>query len=525
MAIDAATVWEIRSTATAGNVNGGGFRTGASGTDYSQQDAAQYALTSVTSAGAGDTFLTASAAADMVGNICRVVSGTNFTTGWYEIISVSAGVSVTVDRQVTTGVGASGVINIGGALSLGSTLDDDFFEVPVGGNKVWIKAGTYTLGESIVVGALNSLLNPIIIEGYNTTRGDSPVGNDRPLIAAGSRIINFGAARYVKNIGFEYTGSSNFVTVGFRAQMENCRVYVSSTSQISALVTGQNSFVKDCEIISLRGNAVNMAGSFSVLSGCVIHDSNRGIAFSSSTAAYAEDCVVYACVESAVAGQMQSNHSLNNCIIFGEENNVGIGVNLHAGSQNFMIMNTIIAGFATGVNAVDWPMPYYDNNNNYYNNTADVSNWVKGPNSIALDPEFADVTQITGTGATTGGSDNILTDATKDFTALGVVAGRDFVYLVSGTNTTVGKYGITSVGTTTLTLDLDPSSSSTGSDIVYQITLARDFTPGANMSGVGTPGLLSPLDSVGYPDIGAVQRQPGGSGGGGMKLIGSGGLI
>jgi len=144
MAISANTVWEIRTTGTANNVNGGGFVTGASGTDFSQQDAAQYNLTSVTTAAADAILLHASAAADMVGNIAHIISGTNFTAGWYEIISVVAGVSITLDRTCTSAAGALGVVNIGGAMSLASTLDDDLFESVVAGNVVHVKNGKST---------------------------------------------------------------------------------------------------------------------------------------------------------------------------------------------------------------------------------------------------------------------------------------------------------------------------------------------------------------------------------------------
>lgn len=85
--------------------------------------------------------------------------------------------------------------------------------------------------------------------------------------------------------------------------------------------------------------------------------------------------------------------------------------------------------------------------------------------------EAANAIDITGTvlgiGATTGAGNSILTDATKDFTALGVIAGRDFVYVVSGTGVTAGIYRIATVGTTTLTLTTNPGSS--GSAIVYRV--------------------------------------------------------
>jgi hypothetical protein len=51
MALNAAIVWEIRTTGA--QTNGGGYKTGATGTNYSQQAAAQWANLAVTSDGAG----------------------------------------------------------------------------------------------------------------------------------------------------------------------------------------------------------------------------------------------------------------------------------------------------------------------------------------------------------------------------------------------------------------------------------------------------------------------------------------
>ena len=104
MAIATTIVWELRTTGV--DTNGGGYKPGATGTDFSQQDAAQYALTGVTTAAADAILLTANAAADMVGNICQIRSGTNFTTGFYEILSVVVGVSITLDRTCTSAAGA-----------------------------------------------------------------------------------------------------------------------------------------------------------------------------------------------------------------------------------------------------------------------------------------------------------------------------------------------------------------------------------------------------------------------------------
>jgi len=192
MALSASIVWEIRTTGS--DSNGGGFKTGASGTDYSQQDSAQYALTGLTSSGAGAVILTSSAAADMVGNLIQITGGTNFTTGFYEITSVSAGVSITVDRNCTTGAGAAGTGNIGGAVATINTVNNN----KVLGNKAYIKSGTYTVttrqdwsGDAYAWDGTN----PTILIGYNTTRGDNPKGNGRPVISCNTAGVDaFGIA-------------------------------------------------------------------------------------------------------------------------------------------------------------------------------------------------------------------------------------------------------------------------------------------------------------------------------------------
>jgi hypothetical protein len=50
MALSSATVLEVRTTGV--DTNGGGFVTGATGTDFSQQNAAQYSGTNLASAAA-----------------------------------------------------------------------------------------------------------------------------------------------------------------------------------------------------------------------------------------------------------------------------------------------------------------------------------------------------------------------------------------------------------------------------------------------------------------------------------------
>lgn len=181
--IGAAILATGRRSTVAGCATTASPTSGTGGVDYSQLDAPQFALTGIATAGTGTSFLYASAAANMVGNYLKVVSGTNFTVGWFQIISVSAGVSVTVDRNICTGVGASGVINIGGAVSKHS----DVSGITDSGHRIWIKNdGTYTLTSSAAVFLQSNSQKGIFVIGYTTTRGD----NGKAIITTATNSVN-----------------------------------------------------------------------------------------------------------------------------------------------------------------------------------------------------------------------------------------------------------------------------------------------------------------------------------------------
>lgn len=522
MAISSGVIWEVRSTATSGNVNGGGFKAGASGTDFSQQDTAQYALSGVTSAGAGDTVLSASAASNMVGNIARVVSGTNFTAGWYEIIAVSAGVSIQFDRAVTTGAGSSGVINIGGALSMASTLDDDAFESAVAGNIFYVKAGTYVLGEAVTISATGGTQNPIKIIGYNAIRGDDPTGSNRPLFNCGGNPFSMAANWEVYNMRFTGTGTST-LSVGTSGKAVNVQaINTSATADRIGIGTGTGAFILNCEAVSYRGQALNAGSGISIIAkGCYLHDSKHGVRVTTG-ALVLEDCIISNNVTGAIdINGVNTNTIIDNCTLYGAENKLGVGLNMITGVTNVRLINSIIYGFTTGVVHADTQSVGYDDYNNYYNNTADVSaagQWQKGENDFALDPVFSNVTQRTGSTAATGAS-NTLTQTGATFQTWGVQAG-DYIYISAGTGVTAGKYGILSVDSETqITVDITLSANAT-TDKVWQITSGTSFNVGTNMKALGFPGQFPGSgNTIGYTDLGAVQRQEAGGSGGASASV------
>ena len=391
MALASAIVWEIRTTATASNANGGGFKTGASGTDFSQQDAAQYNLTGVTTAAADAILLSASAAADMVGNIANITSGTNFTVGRYEIISVVVGTSITLDRTCTTAAGSAGVVNIGGALSLGSS-DDAVFEAMVAGNIAYVKAGTYTIGGNVAVAADATAQSPIDIIGYNATRGDNPTGASRPTLAFGANTATF-AGNYYNFAHLIFTTTASLgLALGVGAIARNCKVTNSSgTAGRSAIdATEMGVRVLNCELISTNGEALAFGGASangSIAHGNYIHDSATGIVtgaadFVTMTFNIVDTCTTAITISSGGIGMVL----LNNTLYSGTT-----GINLLATTATRVTaLNNIISSFTTGASAAALTDSNFFDYNNFHNNTTARTNVTAGANDIALDPAFVD---------------------------------------------------------------------------------------------------------------------------------------
>src|SRR4051812_7511364 len=106
MALASTTEWDISTTGTS-NTNGCGFNPsntgngGTCGTNYALQDSPQWSFGDLASTSASSWLVVTSASHTFVasdcGNLIHIISGTNFTAGWYEILSVSGG-AATLDR-------------------------------------------------------------------------------------------------------------------------------------------------------------------------------------------------------------------------------------------------------------------------------------------------------------------------------------------------------------------------------------------------------------------------------------------
>lgn len=516
-ALPAGAIINIQSTATAGNLNGGGFNSARGGTNYSLQNAAQYTATDGTSS-ASTTFTSATAGftSAMVGNYLHVTAGTGATVGWYEIVTFNSTSSVELDRA--SGTMTNATFYVGGAMSLGTTGtsgDDDLFEAAVAGNIFYIKSGNYTFGETVNVSVGGSATVPVHFRGYTTSHGDACTGTNRPFIDAGANASSFATNWFVSNLRYTSTGSTGLQFNG-SAVCSNVQSINKSTTAGRAAFTGAlETLIIYCEGVSYRGPAFS-ATQIPFLYYNWFHDSDIGITTATtSPGSSIQGNLITSCQTAAIryTGAAAGMSMISGNTLFGSTNTTGIGIDITTGGTDFRVYNNIIAGFATGVSHADNNTTGYDAFNVYYNNDANVNDaakWQVGStSSTGVNPSFTNVGQVTGATATTTAG-NHLVQSGATFQTSGVTAGRDYVYIVSGTGVTTGIYGILTVDSETqITTDITLTADATA-DKVFQITIGQNFGVGTAVKALAGPGAFQGGYSTSYLDPGAIQRQESG---------------
>lgn len=271
-AIGSSAVWEVRPANGSDN-NGGGYTSG--GTDHSQQNGAWAAYTDLVIDASTATDITSAAdpfASDDIGNIINITGGTGFTTGRYEVKSIQAGNAARLDRNVGTLGSTGGTGNLGGALATVSTAAT----AVVAGNVVYVKNETWD--EAVVVGTTSGTsTNPIVIEGYNTSRGDAPTGSNRPRNnRAGAGTIGWdqNSNNYViKNIWVDDAGTDCFESTN--STYINCRASNGGDKGFELSIGGFSTFyIVNCEIDNNVSSGLNISSSNNSLRAfnCYIHD-------------------------------------------------------------------------------------------------------------------------------------------------------------------------------------------------------------------------------------------------------------
>lgn len=370
MALSANSVFEVQ---TGGNdTNGGGFVTGAAGTDYSLVAAKRTATgsndstTDAVAVGTGViTSVTAAFTSAIVGNIIYLQGGTGvLAAGWYQVITFTSATSITVDRNVAAGTGIT--MNIGGALASPGMAGGVGL---VSGNIIYIKAGTYTIASAtinIATGCFSSSLTILQLQGYQTTRGD--LGTAPLLQASGistfTVITSTGGSSSIINInidGASLTSSRAFVcrAIVYQCSVMNCTnsAFNESISTLFSKCTATG-----CSTVSpfLSGNFLNCIAYDNTIAGFTLASRNVNRCISDSNSGATSDgfiisgsdpisiinCVAYNNGRDGFRNGNSNGVMLNNCI---GESNAGFGINNQSNVDVILLNNATYNNTSGGI--------------------------------------------------------------------------------------------------------------------------------------------------------------------------------
>lgn len=372
MAFNAAMVWEARTSGS--NNNGGGwYDAGGASADYSQQDAAQLSLSDVVTDGTTTvTSVTGGFTSAMVGSIINVL-----TKGRRQITVRTDTNTITVDATLTAGSGLTG--NVGGAVADLEEIDS----IVVAGNTVHFAAGTYNVGGAISF-ANGSFSNIIKIRGYNSSRGDEPREDDRPLLAMGANA--FVTGEYNEASGFRETSTA---TYGFQTGYSglNRNIKVTHTGGTAAFFgTNATSRFVDCEADITTGIGFLTNGENSVFIQCYAHGSG-----SEGWESDGSGITLVQCIASGFTRGIHFDNGSDGLIFSCTIDGNTIGIDLETARETFLMIGNQFTNNTTGVTAGNTTYQYFNRleYNNWYGNGTDVNNIAKGQRATANDPGYA----------------------------------------------------------------------------------------------------------------------------------------
>ena len=370
MAISSSAVWEVR---TSGNDANGGVYTPFSGTDYSQQNAAQVSTSDgVTD---GTTAKVVCASAPFTSYLAYFGNGINIGGVIYQVAS-NAGNSATTLYLDRVPPAASGqTVKLGGALAtLGKAAS-----VAAGGNVVWVRGGNYTVSANITVS--NAASNRIALMGYGTARGDG----GKPVLTAATgctAVIAPSNGQTTVVNGFEINCASvaniGIAFSGNQACVQRCLVYNFLQYGISAFE------VEQCEVRNgVSGATAGIFTNEGIALGNYVHDNPcPGI-----QAATAVNNIVTNNTGAASDGiYCATSHNMlyvnNTCYNNGRH---GLNRTLAGAYSGLMRNNLLVSNGGYGINATEYNASnaatsataeqWQYGNNAYYANTSGANNF------------------------------------------------------------------------------------------------------------------------------------------------------
>jgi hypothetical protein len=277
MALSAQTAWEVRPT-NGSDTNGGGFVAGSTGTDWSTQNAAQYAKTDIVTNGTTTiTSATSNWGTDVVGNIIYIAGGTGSLAGvWRQIVTRVSASNLTLDASTGLAASTGCTGNVGGALQTITAVLPTY----VASNKIFVKAeatittaASFTFAQGAVPGNATPLSRVI---GYTNSRTDN--GRVSITLSTNSALTALndtsnGVSFENFNIDCASLTTSTGIALGEYGQARNCKVANVKTAGIST--NGQRICVFGNEVtggITGATGGINALAQSSQIVGNWVHD-------------------------------------------------------------------------------------------------------------------------------------------------------------------------------------------------------------------------------------------------------------
>lgn len=322
MALNAAIVLEVRNGGS--DTNGGGFKTGATGTDWTLQDAAQYSVTDGVTAGTTSLVsATANFGTDVVGNLIYVTGGTGaVTAAWYEITSRTNSTTVVVDRSTGLSAGTGATFKIGGALASPGAAAAI---ATVAGHTVFIKynASPYvatSASTNIAAGCVSGTASTVYC-GYDTTRSLYNLDVNRPtfqinsgvstatlfgsvnaLYAVHSMILDGNSQTTSKCLNWSgeafYVKAMNGTSCGFLENTASSRLILcEATGCTTSPMVSSHCFYCLSHDNTLSANTAGIVVQTGTAVGCISYSNNRsGFGVSNGGATFL-NCISYGNIE------------------------------------------------------------------------------------------------------------------------------------------------------------------------------------------------------------------------------------
>lgn len=238
--------------------------------------------------------------------------------------------------------------------------------------------GTYLLPIH-VIGVKSGTTNV----GAAVVPSDWAFNDDRPLIAAGAFPFLFNNYWRIFNLRVT-TDHASGLKIDTGCIAWNCKVAATSTRAIHNVGSGTR--IISCEASNSGGKGIEGGSAALRVIGCYIHDCTDDIIFINNSTGV----LLFNLFDTAPTGfdmSIGANHT-----VFGNTfYNCALAIDGTADPVGHLYMNNIID--SSGTRGADWSANVGNNfwdYNNWKNNADDENNVTKGPNTLALQPQFVD---------------------------------------------------------------------------------------------------------------------------------------